>query len=270
MTKVLDCFLFTHEFDLLELRLRTLWPVVNKFLLMEGDHNFSNKPKPMRFDEQKERFEWAKDKLTVVRLKGPMNGVQETTVHGELFIEHQHRQALYNAAIGLGKTNKLDYNDILLISDVDEIPSREVVYGLIADPYFPSPILFNQDFYYYNIKCHRGKRWHGTMAMRLGYKLGDVGAARMNRKFMAKIDKNCGWHLAHFYDSESINEKLLHSSHQGYYSPDFYDPEHLKKCVAENKSYLGKADGDLPPEPLPCYLLDELKRFPIMMGEEWR
>lgn len=265
MTKVLDSFLFTHEFDLLELRLRTLWPVVDYFLLMEGDHNFANKPKAMRFCEQESRFEWAKDKLSVVRLKGPLKGAQENTIHGELHIEHQHRQALYNSAIGFGVTHKLEKNDILLISDVDEIPSREVIEKLKSDD-FPSPTLLNQDFYYYNIKCHRGKRWHGTMAMRYGYKLGDVGQARLNRTYMPKINENCGWHFAHFYDAEGIKEKLKHSSHQAYYSPEFYDPDHLKKCIQENKNYLGKDDGDKSPEPIPQYMLDELGKFPIMMG----
>lgn len=269
MTKVLDAFLFTHEFDMLELRMRALWPVVDKFLLMEGDHNFANKPKEMRFKEQEVRFEWAKDKLFIVRNKGKFKDVPENATNPDLFVEHQHRQALYDSAIGYGKVLKWDKNDIILISDVDEIPSREVVEKLKSED-FPSPILCNQDFYYYNVNCHRGKRWHGTMAMRLGYKLGDVGTARMNRAYMAKLNENCGWHFAHFYDAEGIKEKLRHSSHQYYYSPEFYDPEHLKKCVQQNKSYLGKKDGEEKPEPIPGYMMDELKKFPIFMGEEWR
>ena len=269
LTKVLDTFLFTHEFDLLELRLRVLWDHVDKFLLMEGDHNFANQPKPMRFHEQEKRFEWAKEKLHVVRNLGPMKGEHDHTVHGELHIEHQHRQAIYNASIDLYKKEKWNKDDILLISDVDEIPSREAIERLRAED-FASPLLFNQDFYYYNIKCHRGKRWHGTIAMRFGYKPGDIGSLRMNRAYLSKWNDRCGWHFAHFYDSQAIKEKLQHSSHQGYYTPEYYDPEHLRKCVEGNKNYLGKKDGDLAPEPIPQYLLDELKRFPIMMGDEWR
>lgn len=264
MTKVLDAFLFTHEFDLLELRLRLLWPVVDRFLLMEGDHNFANKPKPMRFMEQSHRFEWAKDKLTTIHHTGKFKDYEgEMSVPGELFVEHQHRQYLYHAASTMPG---FDGNDILLISDIDEIPSREVIEKLRAAD-FESPTLLNQDFYYYNIKCHRGKRWNGTMAMRFSHNLGDMGQARGRRNKMATINKDCGWHFAHFYDSEGIKEKLKHSSHQPYYSPEIYDPEHLKKCVAENKNYLGKEDGDLPPERLPDYVMDEMKKFPIFMGE---
>lgn len=261
MTKVLDAFLFTHEFDLLELRLRTLWPVVDRFFLMEGAFNFANKPKPMRFQEQAERFHWAKDKLCIYRHLPPfIDGP------GELFIEHQHRQTLYDKAHtieGFGD------DDILLLSDVDELPSREVVEKLKAES-FPEPLLLHQDFYYYNIKCHRGKRWHGTMAMHMGYDLGKVSDARAARPAMQYINKQCGWHLAHFYDAEGIREKLRHSSHQHYNQDHYADPEHIRQCIAENKNYLGKRDGDLEPESLPDYLLQEMQRFPFMLGEEWK
>lgn len=260
MTKVLDSFLFTHEFDLLEVRLRTLWPVVDKFLLMEGDHNFTNQPKEMRFNEQKDRFAWAKDKLIHIQHIGPFKHGP-----GDLFIEHQHRQYLYEQAKSIPG---FEENDILLLSDVDEIPSREAINGLHGD--FVSPLLFHQEFYYYNIKCHRGKKWHGTMAMRFGYDLGNVGEARAKRNAMTFIKGQCGWHLAHFYDSEGIREKLRHSSHRYYNDPMYHSDEHLAKCVKNNKSYLGKADGDTPPEPVPDYLMDELKKFPLFMGEEWR
>lgn len=266
MTKVLDTFLFTHEFDLLELRLRVLWPVVDKFMLMEGDHNFANKPKEMKFDAK--RFEWASDKLIHIQHRGKFkdwDGVVNKAVYGlgELFVEHQHRQALYEYA---RNTPGFEASDIMLISDVDEIPSREVVEHLKANP-FPSPILCHQDFYYYNIKCHRGKRWHGTIANYFGNDLGDIGNVRSRRKTMPYIDSNCGWHFAHFYDVAGIQEKLRHSSHQGYNDPAYSGTEHLKKCIAKNKNYLGKEDGNEPPEPLPDYLMEELNRFPLMLGD---
>src|SRR6185436_306946 len=115
MPKVLDAFLFTHEHDLLELRLRVLWPVVDKFLLVEGDYNFANKPKPMKFDAK--RFEWAKEKLVHVQHIGPFKDFEGVLdVPGELYVEHQHRQFLYETARALPG---FDGDDILLISDVD-------------------------------------------------------------------------------------------------------------------------------------------------------
>lgn len=272
MNKVIDIFLFTHEFDLLELRLRALWPVVDKFILMEGDHNFTNKPKPMRFHEQAERFEWAKEKLIHLQHIGPFKEWEPDPLclissNGELFVEHQHRQYLYDTV----KAMNFEPNDILLMSDVDEIPSREVIEMLRDSRIGGGPLLLKQDFYYYNIKCHRGKRWDGTIAMRFGNKdIKDVAKLRNKRTDMAYFGTGSGWHFAHFYDASGIREKLEHSSHQHYNLPEYYDEEHIKKCVAENKSYLGKKDGDLPPEPIPDYMMEELRRFPLMMGEAWK
>ncbi len=49
--KVYDCFTFYNEFELLELRLRALWDVVDYFVLVEADRTHTNKPKPFYFYE---------------------------------------------------------------------------------------------------------------------------------------------------------------------------------------------------------------------------
>lgn len=270
MTKVLDTLLFTHEFDLLELRLRTLWPVVDKFLVLESDYNFVNKWKRLRLGGQKDRFEWAKDKLFHAVHRGPFKEYDaEADIHayggGELFIEHQHRQCLYDTA---KKLEGFGAQDIMMISDVDEIPSREVVEKLKKDR-FQAPILCHQDFYYYNIKCHRGRRWHGTIFTRFGDDIHSIARLRSKRNNMDHIDSECGWHFAHFYDAEGIKEKLKHSSHQHYNMPEYYDPDHIAMCIAENKSYIKKKEAApvSKPEPIPSYMMEELKRFPLMLGE---
>lgn len=259
MSKILDTFLFTHEFDMLELRLRTLWSVVDKFLLMEGDHNFANKPKAMRFNEQVDRFAWAKDKLIHMQHIGPF-----AEGNGDTYVENQHRQYLFDTAQTI---EGFSDNDIMLISDVDELPSLEVVERL-KNEQLPMPFLLKQEFYYYNINCHRGKKWNGTIACRMNQNL-NIGCLREERGTLPYADVNTGWHLCHFYDSQGIREKLEHSSHQEYNNPKFYDLEHLKQCVKENKNFLGKKDGELSPEPLPDYLINQLKAFPVFMGQAW-
>jgi beta-1,4-mannosyl-glycoprotein beta-1,4-N-acetylglucosaminyltransferase len=258
VTKVLDSFLFTHEFDLLEVRLRTLWPVVDKFLLIEGDHNFTNQPKELKFWHNRKRFEWAAEKL----IYGQNLGKQKEG-DGDLVFENQHRQCLYETAKSI---QGFSADDILLTSDVDEIPSREAVEWLKLG-HFVSPTLFKQELYYYNSTCHMGKKWDGTIATTFGHDLGNIGNLRSHRNSLLSIKKNCGWHLAHFYDADGIKEKLIHSSHKHYNSPDYYDAEYLKQCVEEKKNYLGKGKGADKPEPIPQYLIDELSKFPVMMGE---
>ena len=64
MTRTLyDCFLFFNELDMLELRLRELGSVVDRFVLVESAWTFQGKRKPMIFKENQSRFaRWA-DKI---------------------------------------------------------------------------------------------------------------------------------------------------------------------------------------------------------------
>src|SRR5678815_5779807 len=61
-----DCFIFNDEMELLELRLRELWDVVDYFVLLEHDVSTRGKSKPFLFKMQEERFsQWAKKLVSV-------------------------------------------------------------------------------------------------------------------------------------------------------------------------------------------------------------
>ena len=53
---MIDCFPFFNELDLLEVRLNSLAPYVKKFVLCEMSVTHSGKPKPLYFQESKDRF----------------------------------------------------------------------------------------------------------------------------------------------------------------------------------------------------------------------
>ena len=57
---IYDCFLFFNEFKILRLQLEELNEVVDQFVLVESTRTFSNDPKPLFFDQNKEAFgQWA-------------------------------------------------------------------------------------------------------------------------------------------------------------------------------------------------------------------
>ena len=56
---VYDIFLFFNELDLLEIRLQMLNDKVDKFVIIECIETFSGNPKPLFYQENKDRFkEW--------------------------------------------------------------------------------------------------------------------------------------------------------------------------------------------------------------------
>ena len=52
---IYDCFSFYNEFDLLELRLATLYDHVDAFIISEGTCTYSGKDKPFYYHEAKEK-----------------------------------------------------------------------------------------------------------------------------------------------------------------------------------------------------------------------
>ena len=110
--KVYDCFTFFNEFELLELRLDTLWDLVDYFVIVEANKTHANEPKPFNFFERQKEFKkyYVMDDSVV-----PFSGV------GDWSIENNQRN---NIIQGLGDAEP---DDLILISDVDEIPNPNTI-----------------------------------------------------------------------------------------------------------------------------------------------
>lgn len=114
---IYDCFTFFNELDLLEIRLNVLNDVVDKFVLVESKKNFKNQEKPLFFEENKSRYAKFADKIIhIVVDKMPENmEIKQWTIEN-----YQRNQILR------GLDNCSD-DDIIMISDLDEIPRPEMI-----------------------------------------------------------------------------------------------------------------------------------------------
>src|ERR1700753_3693494 len=54
--KVYDLFLFDHELEWLDIRLNTLYPYVDYFVIVEGTNSFTSLPKPAILQENWDNF----------------------------------------------------------------------------------------------------------------------------------------------------------------------------------------------------------------------
>lgn len=253
---IYDTFMICHELDLLEVRLRILYDYVDKFVILECDTTHAGNPKPLYFDENKSRFDWAKDKIIHLIGRPPYN-VKSANEFG---MENCQRQMLFDQTLALGEPD-----DIMLISDVDEIPSREVIEKIQE---LEVPTALHQDFYYYNVNCPRSRKWMGTMALRLKHEFGSIETMRGKRYEMAAITKDCGWHFSYFMTIDQIREKLASFSHFDQLSrPPFTDEAHIMECIRNNRTFLNKQEKDTKDvAPIPDYVLNEMKNFPVFMG----
>jgi beta-1,4-mannosyl-glycoprotein beta-1,4-N-acetylglucosaminyltransferase len=61
---LVDVFLFSTELDLLEIRLRELWDVVDRFVLVESTHTLMGEPKNLTFAENRAKFAQYESKIS--------------------------------------------------------------------------------------------------------------------------------------------------------------------------------------------------------------
>ena len=118
--RIYDTFIFDSEFELLEHRLAENYDLVDVFVLVEAAQTFQGQQKPLYFQQQRERFAWAMPKLRHVAL--PRLPGESTWA----------REAFQRNAVQLGLSDAQP-DDIVLILDADEVPSRSVLQRLRAD-----------------------------------------------------------------------------------------------------------------------------------------
>ena len=120
--KIIDAFLFNNEQEIVDFRLRVLYPYVDYFLVVEADKTFSGKPKELTFVIP----DWAKDKILYKPLSLPV--LPEYTAPEGYDPSHICWKNEYAQRNYIGEClSEFDDNDILMLGDVDEIPTVEIV-----------------------------------------------------------------------------------------------------------------------------------------------
>ena len=135
---VIDCIPFFNELDILKLRLHILDPLVDRFVIEEATHTFSGLPKDLCFEKNREMIEEFLPKITYLVVD---NSPEEISTH--------ERDKFQKNALAKALTDASD-EDVLILSDVDEIPNPAVLQELVKR-FDPDKIyhLAQRNFYCY-------------------------------------------------------------------------------------------------------------------------
>jgi beta-1,4-mannosyl-glycoprotein beta-1,4-N-acetylglucosaminyltransferase len=225
--RLYDGFMFFNELDILEVRLAELYPVVERFVLVESNSTHSNNHKPLHYEENKERFAAYADKIihVVVEDTPTDEGVAGSTD------EHWKREKFQRDAIVRGlATVSMQRDDIVLISDVDEIPRRDAALSLLTCDIRTKvfPIEMRTYMYYYDLNW----MWfHGAPGEEVP-KYWTYGPKAVYRHQLDTITpsvfrtyhpathsqtiypKCAGWHFSYFGGVKRIQAKLQAYAHQ--------------------------------------------------------
>jgi beta-1,4-mannosyl-glycoprotein beta-1,4-N-acetylglucosaminyltransferase len=247
--KIYDGFLFFNELDLLEIRLNVLDKVVDKFILVEASVTHQGKNKPFIFEENKERFSSFLDKIIYIKVDNIPPTFSTIPNIDPITFKEQCFYSIYKDITQTRLFNRFDPNemgfgrdffqkecvklgmeeandeDILISSDLDEIPNPEIIARL--GEFFEEDDLytFNQIHYCYylnmlhyshidNTRHNReiNTNWKGS---RMGqwktlknYSLNELRAQDNNDIL------DGGWHFSWMGGIDRVKTKLQSYSHQ--------------------------------------------------------
>lgn len=211
---VYDCFLLNDEMDILEMRMTYLWDKVDHFIACESTTTFAGEPKPLLIGEtipaELERF---RKKLLRVVVE-PMREDYKVDVHGAT--EEGYRRFLREAWQRNAMTRPLQFmanpGDLVLISDVDEIPRIEMLDNPIN---WRHERAWEQKFYRYYLNVEFSEYWCGTVSSPWPLLL--TPQEMRNRRYVLPRINDAGWHFSTMGDLEA---KIKAFSHAEYDTPE--------------------------------------------------
>ena len=233
--KIIDCFLFFNEIELLKLRLKELNDVVDHFVLVESKFTFTNNRKILFFEQNKEIFREYLPKIThlVFDKKTPNRFWRSDRKTCWL---REERQRNY---LGQGiKSLKPNDDDLIIISDVDEIPDTETLQSLV-DRKFTGLANLEQDMYYYKISIKHPDKWtmpiiasYNSLSAHLSkiHKL-RISLSHQNNKI---IIKKGGWHFSYFGGTNAIIQKIKNFSHTELDTENYTNKDNIEKAISQN------------------------------------
>lgn len=228
---IVDSFIFNNEVDLLEIRLQTMDPFADRFVIVECGQTFQGGSKLFNFEMNKSRFKQFLHKIIYVTLPSfPVS----ITGSGHKFMdpweyEYQAREAIQ---IALRRNHPDDW---ILISDVDEIPDMRKWDG-------KSEGLFEcyQHYYYLNYRDPKYVMAAPVIVkMSTVHRIGSIQTLRRTRgDFLPRIPYPSGWHYSCMGPAEAISQKLKEFSHAEYNTAYWTSVDRIQQCMETGRDLL--------------------------------
>jgi len=230
--KIYDCFTFFNELDLLKIRLEELYDYVDYFVLVEMDKTHSGKEKKFYFEENKKEFQKFLDKIIHIKVncnikkgffeKHPalLKNKIFNSFYNKFDLGGWRRENFQRNSIIRGLNSSKD-EDLILVSDVDEIPSPEKFEKAaeLLKKEDVKRIGFLQKMFLYYLNGYAQDNWIGTKAttykklkeefnsMPQKLRVRKDFLKRMQLKDVIRLRKG-GWHFSYLGNLKSRQKKI--------------------------------------------------------------
>lgn len=223
--KIIDTVFFYDELDMLTFRLTELNEHVDQFIIMESRIDFMGNSKPLIFKENEHLFEKWKDKITHLsfddissyELDILFNTIKKTSLPVKDFVREVNRDNIQLYLLILLRdyllSSDLYMEDIIMISDVDEIPDLSKLSDIIDRIKF-SPVLLRQKNFiwspkFINTKPKLGTTCHQFTSLIITPSTFLISYFKRNQSKLLRFEiVDSGYHFSHFYNFEKTVDKL--------------------------------------------------------------
>ena len=252
--KIYDCFMFYDEKMILHLRLNCLNKQIDKFIIVESSFTHSGEKRELLFNIND--YPNFKDKIIYIVLEEQPKDLFELSKsdtfdqeNSKYILNALKRENLQRNTIEKGLLSASP-DDIVIISDVDEIPDLDKVDFNNKNN---DIILFKQKFYYYkfNLKLISFD-WYGSKACKRKNLISPQWLRNIKDKkypfwrldtiFSKKKYSNIsfieegGWHFSNMKTAEDIEKKMRTYLHHREYDVKPLGVDRIKEIIKNKKS----------------------------------
>ena len=227
--KVYDCFTFFNELDLLEVRLEELYDAVDYFVIAEANMSHSGKPKDWVLEPNMKRFAKFADKIRYLQ-------IEDFPVTDNSWV----REKFQRDALRRGLTD-LEADDLVIISDLDEIPRAEIIELIKEDENLYERYVLRVPLFRY--KFNFLKWYQPVINQQMIVTRGHVFTnPERERDYthawlppapdVVYLD-HAGWHFSYIGDDSNAVHKLQNFAHTEQNVPEIVDVFSIDRLIAE-------------------------------------
>ena len=235
--KLIDCFMYFDEDLILDIRLNILNEVVDKFVIVESTLDHAGNKKKLNFKKNYfSKFEKKIEYIVADDLPDQVGYFKKN------WSKDWHRENYQRNKLALGYKNDSD-NDLIMISDIDEIPNPKKIKNFRLENKYACFIQMNFQSKI-NLLNFTDPRWAGTKICKKKHlkspqwlrniKTKKVPFWKFYKPKQPQIILDGGWHFSFLKTPDNIAKKINSYAHQEYNKENYKNFDNIKKRIENN------------------------------------
>ena len=291
--RIFDCFMFYDEDVVLDIRLNSLRNFVDYFVIVESKFYHNGKKRDLKFDIN--RYSEFKNKIIYIVQNEELQNLEKINENDDegmissKLISNAHKRENFQRNLIINGLNKANEDDLIIISDVDEIPNlKDLNIAIVKNKI----VIFEQNIFYYKLNRYlEGFVWYGSKAckkknLKSPQWLRNIKNKKFNfwrldtffseKKYINKIYiKDGGWHFSNLKKPIDMEVKLKSYLHHRDFEVENIDLKEISRLMKNNETiydmFADKKEKKFsekkkklalyPKKNLPSYILENENKF---------